>query len=156
TRTARLVTVIGDAGVGKTRLIADFLGRISAQASVFRGRCLSYGDGITFWPLVEIVRSAARIGEEDSPEVARGKIAGLLPAAEPDRDAIVDRVASAVGLASSSYPVAELFWGARKLLEAQAADRPLAIVIDDIHSAEATFLEFLDHVVESVHAPILI
>ncbi len=151
TRSARLVTVIGDAGVGKTRLISDFIGHVEADATVFRGRCLAYGDGITFWPLVEIVRSAARIVEDDSPEIARSRIAALLPADDPDRDAIVDRVASAVGLSSSAHPVAELFWGARKLLESQAVDRPLVIVIDDIHSAEATFLELLDHVVDSVH-----
>jgi class 3 adenylate cyclase/tetratricopeptide (TPR) repeat protein len=156
-RVARLVTVIGDAGVGKTRLISDFIGRVQAEATIFRGRCLSYGDGITFWPLVEIVRSAARIGEDDTAEIARARIATLLPSDEPDRDAIVDRVASAIGLSASSHPVAELFWGARKLLEAQAAERPVVILIDDIHSAEATFLDFLDHVVDSVRdAPILL
>jgi class 3 adenylate cyclase/tetratricopeptide (TPR) repeat protein len=156
-RTARLVTVIGDAGVGKTRLIADFVRRVSSEATVLRGRCLAYGEGITFWPLVEVVRSAARIGEDDSPDAARTKIAALLPAATPDRDAVVDRVASAVGLSSSTHPVAELFWGARKLLEAQAAGRPLVLVVDDIHSAETTFLELLDHIVESVRgAAILI
>jgi class 3 adenylate cyclase/tetratricopeptide (TPR) repeat protein len=148
-RSARLVTVIGDAGVGKTRLISDFIGRVEAEATVLRGRCLAYGDGITFWPLIEIVRSAARIVEDDSPEMAGARIAALLPEDDPDRDAIVDRVASAVGLSASSHPVAELFWGARKLLESQAVGRPLVIVIDDIHSAEATFLEFLDHVVDS-------
>jgi len=141
--------VSGDAGVGKTRLIADFVRRVSTEASVFRGRCLAYGDGITFWPLVEIVRSAAGIAEEDSQEVARGRIAGLVPAEDPERDAIVDRVASAVGLSASAHPVGELFWGVRKLLEAQSRDRPLLIVIDDIHSAESTFLELLDHVVET-------
>jgi class 3 adenylate cyclase/tetratricopeptide (TPR) repeat protein len=157
TRTARLVTVIGDAGVGKTRLISDFIGRVQQEATVLRGRCLAYGDGITFWPLVEIVRSAARIGEDDSPETARARIAALLPADEPDRDQIVDRVASAVGLSSAAHPVAELFWGARKLLEAQAADRPLVILIDDIHSAESTFLDFLEHLVGSVReTPILL
>jgi class 3 adenylate cyclase/tetratricopeptide (TPR) repeat protein len=156
-RAARLVAVIGDAGVGKTRLISDFIGQVEADATVFRGRCLTYGDGITFWPLVEIVRSAAKINEDDSPEVARGRIATLLPATEPDRDSIVDRVASAVGLTSSSYPVAELFWGVRKLLEAQAATRPLVILIDDIHSAESTFLDLLEHLTESVReAPMLL
>jgi class 3 adenylate cyclase/tetratricopeptide (TPR) repeat protein len=156
-RLARLVTVIGDAGVGKTRLISDFIASVEAEATVFRGRCLAYGDGITFWPLVEIVRSAARIGEDDSAEVARERIATLLPADEPDRDAIVDRVAAAIGLSTSAHPVAELFWGVRKLLEAQAATRPVVILIDDIHSAEATFVNFLEHVVDSVRdAPILL
>ncbi|HEV8545125.1 MAG TPA: AAA family ATPase [Candidatus Limnocylindrales bacterium] len=143
----RLVAVIGDAGVGKTRLIADFLARVAGQATILRGRCLAYGDGITFWPLLEVVRAAARIAEDDSPEMARRKIAELLPAGDPDREAIVDRVTSAVGLSGASFPVAELFWGARKLLEAQAAQQPLVLVIDDIHSAEATFLEFLEHLV---------
>src|SRR5438034_3410633 len=156
-RDARLVTVVGDAGVGKTRLIADFIRRVAAESTVLRGRCLAYGEGITFWPLVEIVRSAARIGEDDSLETARGRIAALLRTDDPDREAIVDRVASAVGLSPSAHPVAELFWGARKLLEAQAAQRPLVIVVDDIHSAETTFLELLDHVVESSRdVPILI
>jgi class 3 adenylate cyclase/tetratricopeptide (TPR) repeat protein len=149
TKSARLVTVIGDAGVGKTRLIADFVGRAAKQATVLRGRCLAYGDGITFWPLTEVVREAAKIAEDDSPEGARAKIRGLL-GENPEGDAIVDRVASAIGLSSSAFPVAEIFWGARKLLESQAASKPLLLVIDDIHSAEATFLEFLVNLVETI------
>ena len=156
-RRGGLVTVVGDAGVGKTRLIGDFVGGVAREAAVFRGRCLAYGDGITFWPLVEVVRSAAHIVEDDTPEEARARISALLPSDDPDREAIVDRVASAVGLSTSSHPVAELFWGARKLLEAQAAAHPLVLVIDDIHSAESTFLELLEHVVESSRdVPILI
>ncbi|HET9521681.1 MAG TPA: AAA family ATPase [Candidatus Limnocylindrales bacterium] len=154
---SRLVTVIGDAGVGKTRLIADFIRRVGGEATVLRGRCLAYGDGITFWPLLEVVRAGARIAEDDSPEAARTKIAGLIPAADPERDAIVDRVTSAIGLGGGAFPMAELFWGARRLLEAQAANRPLVLVIDDIHWAEETFLEFIGHVVTSAReAPILI
>ena len=65
-RTPRLVTVTGDAGVGKSRLISDFVAGVSAEAEVLHGRCLAYGDGITFWPLVEIVRNAAGILEDDS------------------------------------------------------------------------------------------
>jgi predicted ATPase/class 3 adenylate cyclase len=157
TSASGLVTVVGDAGVGKTRLVGDFLDGVSDRATVLRGRCLAYGDGITFWPLVEVVRAAARIGEDDSADTARRRIASLLPAEEPERDRIVDRIVSAVGLGGAAFPVAELFWGARKLLESQARERPLVVVIDDIHSAEETFLDFLQHVVESVRkAPILI
>ena len=65
-----------------------------------------------------------------------------------DRDVIVDRVASAVGLSTGSFAVTELFWGARRLLESLAAGTPLVVVVDDIHSAEATFLDFLDHLVD--------
>jgi tetratricopeptide (TPR) repeat protein len=157
TLASRLLTVVGDAGVGKTRLIGDFLERISTESTILRGRCLAYGDGITFWPLIEIVRAAARIAEDDSPEAARRKIALLLPNAAEDREAIVERVASAIGLGGATFPVAELFWGARRLFEAQAATRPLVVVIDDIHDAEETFLDLLAHVVGAAReAPILI
>jgi class 3 adenylate cyclase/tetratricopeptide (TPR) repeat protein len=148
-RGARLVTVIGDAGVGKTRLIADFLRRRSKEAAIVRGRCLAYGDGITFWPLTEIVREAAKIVEDDTPETAQAKIGKLIddPA---DRDAITARVGSAVGLSDQSFAVADLFWGARRLFESQAASRPLIVVVDDIHWAEQTFLDFLVHLVTAV------
>ncbi|MFL5750013.1 MAG: ATP-binding protein, partial [Chloroflexota bacterium] len=146
---ARLVAVLGDAGVGKTRLIADFLRRLGTKATIVRGRCLAYGDGITFWPLTEIVRQAAHIAEDDSPEDGRAKIAALV-GDDAERDAIADRVSSAVGLSDRPYPVADLFWGARRLLESLAATQPLVVVIDDIHWAEQTFLDFLDHLVTAV------
>jgi len=152
---ARLVTVIGDAGVGKSRLINEFVVAAGTNARVVRGRCLPYGDGITFWPIVEITRVAAGITDEDSPEAARGRIGELL-AAVPDGAGILERVASAVGLSTASYPVSELFWAIRKLLEALAEDRPLLVVVDDIHSAETTFLELLDHLVDSADAPMLL
>jgi len=152
---ARLITVIGDAGVGKSRLISEFVAASATRARVLRGRCLPYGDGITFWPIVEVTREAAGITDEDTPDAARARIAELLAGAA-DRDRIVERVASAVGLATASYPVSELFWAVRKLLEALAADRPLLVVVDDIHSAETTFLELLDHLVDSADAPILL
>ena len=116
-RTPRLVTVTGDAGVGKSRLISDFVAGVSAEAEVLHGRCLAYGDGITFWPLVEIVRNAAGILEDDSPDAARERIAALLPDDDPDREGVVDRVVSAMGLSARDFPVTEIFWGARRLLE---------------------------------------
>jgi predicted ATPase/class 3 adenylate cyclase len=153
----RLVTVTGEAGVGKSRLIADFVASVADEAHVLHGRCLAYGDGITFWPLVEIVRGAAEILEDDSSQAAVERIAVLLPADDPDRDAVVDRVVSAIGLSTRDFPVTEIFWGARRLLEHRAAIRPVVMVVDDIHSAEATFLDLLTHLVESPSPrPILI
>jgi class 3 adenylate cyclase/tetratricopeptide (TPR) repeat protein len=148
-RGARIVTVIGDAGVGKTRLIADFLKRMKKEAAEVRGRCLAYGDGITFWPLTEIVREAAKIVEDDTPDAARIKIGNLIEDST-DRDAIVERVCSAVGLSDGSFAVSDLFWGARRLLESQASSQPLIVVVDDIHWAEQTFLDFLVHLVTAV------
>jgi class 3 adenylate cyclase/tetratricopeptide (TPR) repeat protein len=156
-RTPRLLTVSGEAGVGKTRLIADFVTGVAERAEVLRGRCLAYGEGITFWPLVEIVRNAAEIVEDDSGQDARDKIANLLPANDPDREAIVERVVSAIGLSTRDFPVTEIFWGARRLLEARSADRPVVVVVDDIHWAETTFLDLLTHLVESpIARPMLV
>jgi class 3 adenylate cyclase/tetratricopeptide (TPR) repeat protein len=136
--TCRMATLVGDAGVGKTRLTEEFLGSVSANARIVRGRCLPYGDGITFWPIVEMVRQAAEIGEADSPDVARAKIDVLVR----DRE-VTDRVASAIGLEGTTFQVAELFWGIRRFLEIMAAERPVVVLFDDIHWAEATFLDLL-------------
>ena len=149
----RLVTVIGEAGVGKSRLIDEFIRSVEGEASVLRGRCLPYGDGITFWPLAEAVRHAADIAERDSTESALEKLAAI---AEGD-DEVVARVASAIGLAPAPFPVQELFWGARKLLETVARTQPLVVVFDDIHWAEATFLELIEHIVDTTReTPLLL
>jgi len=150
-RHARLVAVVGDAGVGKSRLIREFATRAEAEARLIRGRCLPYGDGITFWPLAEAIREAAGITNEDSPRVATRRIDRLLErAGAPDREAIVERVAAAINLSSAQFPVEELMWGGRRLLETIAAQRPLVLLVDDLHWAEPTFLDFLDHLLETV------
>jgi len=136
----RLVTIVAQAGVGKSRLIEEFFDQIAAGATTLRGRCLPYGRGITFWPLVEIVREAASIVDDDAPDVARGKIAALN--GDP---AVLDRVSAAVGLDGGDFPVPELFWGVRKLVESIASERPLALRFDDIHWAEATLLDLVAH-----------
>jgi len=147
-RKARLVTLVGDAGVGKSRLIREFAGRASETARVARGRCLPYGDGITFWPLAEVVREAAGIVGEDSPNVAIRKLRRICSGDEAE--AIVERVAAAMNLSSAQFPVPELMWGGRRFLEKLAAERPLTMIVDDIHSAETTFLDFIDHLLENV------
>jgi class 3 adenylate cyclase/tetratricopeptide (TPR) repeat protein len=139
-RTLRTVTIIGDAGVGKSRLTREFLASIGEDAFVVRGRCLPYGRGITFWPLVEIVRRAAEIDEDDPPERARARLLGLVG----DRE-VADRIASATGLAREAFPLAEVFWAVRRLVEILAERSPLVVVFDDIHWAEPTLLDLLEH-----------
>ncbi|HJW21392.1 MAG TPA: adenylate/guanylate cyclase domain-containing protein, partial [Candidatus Limnocylindrales bacterium] len=151
-RRARLVTVVGDAGVGKSRLIREFADGAGATATVLRGRCLPYGNGITFWPLNEAAAGVAMIDAGDSPPVAIEKLRTLVRQTNPslaaeDATAIVDRVAAAINLTTVQFPIAELLWGARRLLETLAHERPLAFIIDDLHSAESTFLDLLDAVV---------
>jgi class 3 adenylate cyclase/tetratricopeptide (TPR) repeat protein len=147
----RLATVFGSPGMGKSRLAEELVSQVSRAAVVARGRCLSHGRGITFWPVVEIVRKAAGILEEDSPAVAREKIADLA-----HDDAVAQRVAAAVGLSGQEFPVEETFWGVRKLLETMAAVRPLVVVFEDIHWAESTMLDLIEHVLGSSERPIVL
>ena len=148
----RLATVLGDAGVGKSRLLAA-LNDSLAGCLLLRGRCLAYGRGITFWPLREAVRQAAAISDDDSPEAALEKLRQLAGA---ESAGAVERVASAIGLSGSQFPVHEVFWGARKLVEAIAARRPLVLAFEDVHWAETTFLEFVDHLAQEAEGPVLI
>jgi class 3 adenylate cyclase/tetratricopeptide (TPR) repeat protein len=142
-RRCRLVTIVGEAGVGKSRLVDEFVRSLDADAACLRGRCLPYGDGITFWPLAEAVRQAAGILERDSTDVALQKLSALSGDAEAE-----ERVASAIGLLPTQFPGEELAWGARKLLEALARPGPLVVLFEDIHWAEPTFLELVQHVVD--------
>lgn len=149
----RMVTVLGEPGVGKSRLAREFAASLGGDALVLRGRCLPYGRGITFWPLVEALHEAASIDDHDTPELARGKISN---AAAGDEE-ITARVAAAVGLSADQFPVSELMWGARRLFETLARERPLVLVFEDVHWAETTFLDLVEHVAESSRtAPILI
>ena len=148
----RAVTVIGEAGVGKSRLLQELTAGLEDAAVVVRGRCLPYGEGITFWPLAEAVRGAAGIVEDDPPDRAMQKVVEL---AGGDGEA-ADRVASAIGLAPTVYTVEEMFFGVRRLFDALAAERPLVAVIDDTHWAERTLVDLIDHVVAGVQRPCLV
>jgi len=155
-RRCRLAAVMGEPGVGKTRLAGELLDQLAPEAEVLRGRCLSYGEAITFWPVVEIVRQAARISDEETPEIGLVAIRSLLED-EPAADGIAARVAAAVGLISGTYPIQEMFWAVRKLLEVIARRRPLVALIEDLHWAEPALFDLIDHVVQlTAGAPILL
>ncbi len=145
-RTCRAATVLGDAGVGKTRLLEELRSRVAPDARVLRGRCLSYGRGITFWPVLEMVKEAAGILEEDSPELAAERLRGLVGG----DDGIAARVTAAVGLSSAPFSLGELFWGVRKLIEHLADEQPVVVIVEDVHWAETTFLDLVDHLVSAV------
>ena len=150
----RLVTLVAQAGVGKSRLIEEFAHLVEPRARILRGRCLSYGRGITFWPLVQIVRDAAAIRDDDTPEQARAKLAEV---AGPGAEDVVARVASAVGLGEADFSLDEVFWGTRKLFETQAMEEPLVVVLEDIHWAESAFLDLIEHVAATAsNAPVLL
>ena len=149
-RVVRLVTVIGDAGLGKSRLIHEVVQRHGANARVLRGRCLPYGDGITFWPLVEM--ASAHIRADDSADEAQARLLELTGDAD-----VAARLASAIGLSSVAYPLHELNWAARRFLQGLAEQQPVIALIDDIHWAEPAFLELLEHVLDAAtDSPILL
>ena len=151
---ARLVTLLGVAGVGKSRLIEEFMRRIADEAAVLQGRCLSYGDGITFWPLAEALRQAAGIVPEDSEVDAQVKLASCF--GEQLADA-TSRIESVMGLSQHSYGKDELSWAVRAVLEELARRGPLVVVFDDIHWAEPTFLDLIEDVLDaSLRVPLLL
>jgi class 3 adenylate cyclase len=131
-RACHLFTILGSAGVGKSRLTAEFLAKLD-DVPVLRGRCLAYGEGITYWPVAEVV---IQLGRRPSDERAASAIAALL--GESEEPATADDIA----------------WAFRKLLEEVA---PVVCVFDDLHWAEPTFLDLIDHIADlSRDAPILL
>jgi class 3 adenylate cyclase/tetratricopeptide (TPR) repeat protein len=146
-----LFTVLGPAGIGKSRLAAELAADLADRAEVLTGRCLPYWDGITFWPLYEIVAELA--GESDDPRPAIARAVGDAETAP----LVAERVATAVGRSEGPASTEETFWAVRKLFEALARERPLVLVLEDIHWAEPTFLDLVDNVADwSRDAPVFL
>ena len=144
-RACRLFTVIGPAGIGKSRLAAELFASLREEATTVTGRCLAYGDGITFWPLVEIVSA---LGGDDGVRAVLAEV--------EDGDLAATRVLGAVG-ANPAAPGGETFWAVRRLLEELARDKPLVVVIEDIHWAEPTLLDLIEYLAGWTHdAPVLL
>jgi len=145
---AKLLTIVGEAGIGKSRLVRELRRRLAGEANVIGGRCLSYGQGITFWPLREALIEAA--GEESRAGVRR-----LLGVAD-DADVVTDIVAAALDLGPAQSVGEQLPWAVRRLLEVLSAKQPLLLVIDDVHWADAPLLDLVDYLVDWLRAPVLL
>jgi len=155
-RTCVLFTLLGTAGVGKSRLVHEFISGVRGRGHVVRGRCLPYGEGITYWPLAEAVKSLAGVREEDTPAEARAAIERMVAGAQ-NGPTIAGHVAGTIGLGAERATNDELFWAVRRFLEVLAEDQPLIVVFDDIQWAEPTFLDLIEHLADwSRDAPILI
>ena len=145
-----LVTVLGSAGVGKSRLVHEFLAAARTTATVLRGRCLPYGQGITWYPIAELLRSAVGLDEEAEPGVVMDRLRDRLGGVE-DAETILAQLAEPLGIASEPAPVEELFWAIRRTLEHLATSGPTIVVLDDLQWAEPAILDLVEHLADWVH-----
>ena len=148
-RRSHLLTVLGEAGIGKTRLAGELVSSLGDEATALYGRCVSYGEGATYLPVTEIVRQAV-------PNRPRTTIASLL-AGDPDAELVAQRVTELTGESESTASTGEAFWAVRRLFEGLARGRPLLVVLEDIHWAEPTLLELIEYLGAWIsEAPVLV
>ncbi len=148
----QLVTIAGEPGVGKTRLVAELAAHVDSLPELIvwrQGRCLPYGDGIAFWALGEIVKAQAGILESDDAAAVAGKLDAAVPPATPEHDWVRARLDPLVGLeAAAGIGRDELFTAWRAFLEAVATETPAVLVVEDIHWADPAMLQFLEQLAE--------
>jgi class 3 adenylate cyclase/tetratricopeptide (TPR) repeat protein len=153
-RRAHLVTVFGEPGIGKSRLIREFAEGVE-RATILRGRSLPFGEGVTYWALAEMVKQSAGISDDDPVAEAFDKLRACC-----ESDAIADLLATAAGLLGASereHKREELLWAARAWAEEFALMQPLVLIFEDIHWAEEPLLHVIEHIARAVRdAPLLI
>jgi class 3 adenylate cyclase/tetratricopeptide (TPR) repeat protein len=149
---AHLFTIYGEPGVGKSRLAREFLDSVE-RASVLVGRALPYGEGVTYWPLAEMIKAAAGISDDDPLEEAFEKL----------RECCAEEVADVLGLAAGMMEALEaerspqeIAWAAREVMESLADVQPLVLLFEDIHWAEEPLLDLVEHLADWVRGPLLI
>ena len=151
TRTCHLFTVLGAAGVGKSRLLDDFTGRLDPGVTLLRGRCLSYGEGITLWPLRELIRGWAAVSdvpdEAKSRDLLRELLADLF-AGDPDEPMLTSALCALAGLGEELPPAEHAHWALRRWVLALAEQGALVLVIHDLHWAEPAMLDLIEEVAE--------
>jgi class 3 adenylate cyclase len=147
----QLITLVGEPGVGKSRMVSELSSHVESLPDLVRwrqGRCLPYGDGITFWALGEIVKAEAGILETDPPDVAASKIDAVIPEAHPDAPWLRQRLRPLVGIEAPQAAREENFAAWRAFLELLAEGRPSVFVIEDLHWADDALVAFLEHLVD--------
>ena len=149
-----LVTVLGPAGVGKSRLVEEFVRNVP-DADVFRGRCVPYGEGMTYFPFLDVVKQATGLADFDARDSIQSAVRDLLQGEDRAGEVIEPIVQLAAG--GESAAPEETFSAVRRFLEALAHRRPLVVVLDDLQWAEGTFLDLIEHVADwSRDAPLLL
>jgi class 3 adenylate cyclase/tetratricopeptide (TPR) repeat protein len=155
-KSREFVTVLGAAGVGKSRLVAELVERYRPRATLLVGRCLPYGEGITYWPLTEIVEQAVGIENDDEADVARTKVEAALHD-DPDGETIAKRLSQIIGLEEGVESGEHGFWAVRRLLEILAGRSPLIVVLEDLQWAEPMLLDLVEHLASQLRpVPVLL
>src|SRR5712692_1006678 len=150
-RSCQLVTVVGEPGVGKSRLCRELFSYIDERPGLVtwrQGRCLPYGEGIAFWALGEIVKAECGILESDSPDEVRAKLERAVAEDAPDRPWLLARLGPLVGLTAEPTGQEESFTAWRRFLEGLAATGPAVLVFEDLHWADPALLAFLEHLAD--------
>ncbi len=156
----QFVTVMGESGLGKSRIVAELFAHVDSRPELItwrQGRCLPYGEGVTFWALGEIVKAHAGIWESDASDVATMKLDQVLPEG-PEQPWFRQRLLPLLGIeANSSAEREELFTAWRRFLEHIAEGSPTVLVFEDLHWADDAMLEFLEHLAGRAEAvPLLV
>jgi class 3 adenylate cyclase/tetratricopeptide (TPR) repeat protein len=149
--TCQLVTIVGEPGVGKSRLCTELLGYLEERPGLVRwrqGRCLPYGEGIVFWALGEIVKAECGILESDTPAQAAAKLERAVAEGDPDRAWLLARLAPLVGAPAEPAAQDESFAAWRRFCEGIAAERTTVLVFEDLHWADPALLAFLEHLAD--------
>ena len=150
-RSCQLVTLVGEPGVGKSRMCAELLRHVDARPGLVRwrqGRCLPYGEGISFWALGEIVKAESGILESDTPAQATAKLEQTIAEDDPDRAWLLARLAPLVGAPAEPVAQEESFAAWRRFCEGRAAERTTVLVFEDLHWADPSLLAFLEHLAD--------
>jgi class 3 adenylate cyclase/tetratricopeptide (TPR) repeat protein len=150
-RSCQLVTLVGEPGVGKSRMCAELLRHVDDQRDLVRwrqGRCLPYGDGIAFWALGEIVKAECGILESDTPSEASAKLGQTIPDGDPESSWLLARLAPLVGAPAEPAGQEESFAAWRRFCEGLAAERTTVLVFEDLHWADPALLAFLEHLAD--------
>ena len=163
-RSPQLVTLVGVPGIGKSRLVHELAGIVDSEQELItwrQGRSLPYGDGVTFWALAEIVKAQAGILESDASEQAEeklGRAVGAVAADGSEAHWLTRHLYPLAGLAEEASGSAQEAYAAwRRFLEAMAEERPLVLVFEDLHWADAALLDFVDQLVErTTSVPMLV
>ena len=145
---AQLLTVVGDAGIGKSRFAHELVRRVDHTATILGGRCLPYGEGVTYWPLREAITTLA--GGETKEAIDR------LFTGVPDGGVLADITAACLGLTYGETSSEQVPWAIRRLLEELASTGPLLLLIEDAHWGHDALLDLVDYLVDWVAAPVMI